>query len=177
MNFFTADWHLGHNGILYSDERPFQNVDIMQKTLSDNINACVNEYDTLYVIGDVAYKHKKDQPELIENFLDTLKVHRKILIIGNHDTLNWEQYIDCGFQSVHSHLEIKEGNDSFQLIHDPSVAGCFRSLNWICGHVHRSYKKCNNVVNVGCCAWDYKPISILEVKKTIKQRDLLINVE
>jgi len=175
MKYFTSDWHLGHKEILYADERPFQSLFDMKQVISQNINNCVSEYDTLYVIGDVAYR-THNQQEMIAEFLDSLKVTRKILIMGNHDKMNFEKYIDCGFESVHSSLEITDGNDSYILRHDPSAAGCFRSLNWICGHVHRSYKKCNNVVNVGCCAWDYCPISMIKVKNTIRNGGILINV-
>jgi len=175
MKYFTSDWHLGHKDILYADERPFQSLFDMKQIISQNINNCVSEYDILYVIGDVAYR-TNNQKEMIAEFLNTLNVGRKILIMGNHDQMTFDDYIDCGFESVHSSLEVTEENVSYILRHDPSAAGCFRSLNWICGHVHRSYIKCNNVVNVGCCAWNYKPVSMTEINNTIRNGEMLINV-
>jgi calcineurin-like phosphoesterase family protein len=173
MKWFTSDWHLGHQDILIADERPFQSLFDMKIALSENINDKIYEDDVLYVIGDTSYK--SNQQEQIGGFLDTLKVKRKILIVGNHDRLNWNRYIDYGFESVHSSLEV----DDYVLVHDPAIASCYQEKKFICGHLHRSYRKCNNVVNVGCCAWDYKPLSANYIDSLFEIHGMrgLINVD
>jgi len=175
MKWFTSDWHLGHEAILKLDNRPFENLFEMQKTIADNINDSVLEDDILYVIGDVAYRTFNMQASLVERFLDSMNVKRKILIIGNHDKMLWENYIDCGFESIHTSLEL----DDHVLIHDSSVAGCFKDKKFICGHSHNLFKKCNNVVNVGCSCWNYKPVKFDEIHQLFYETGVygLINVK
>ncbi len=154
MLWFTSDWHLGHKNVLRFDKRPFNNLAQMNTCLLANINKRVLEDDILYVLGDVAFKIS--QITTIEVFLKKINCRRKILILGNHDKFKPFEYVDIGFESVHTSLEI----DNYILIHDPAIAGCLTERNFICGHVHKLFKKLNNCLNVSCCMWDYQPISL-----------------
>ncbi len=155
MKWFTSDWHLGHKNVLKFDKRPFKNLTEMNVALIKNINNNVKKNDVLYVLGDVSFK--LGQVNAIGFFLDKIICDRIILILGNHDKFKPFDYVDVGFESVHTSLEIDDG---YVLVHDPAIAGCLVDIKFICGHVHHLFKKTKNVVNVSCCAWDYKPVSI-----------------
>ena len=53
--FFISDLHFGHNNILKYENRPFKNVEEMDKALIRNWNAVVGKNDEVYVLGDVRY--------------------------------------------------------------------------------------------------------------------------
>ncbi len=52
--WFTADLHLGHRNIIDYCDRPFADVDAMNRALIDNWNHAVAEDDTVWVVGDFA---------------------------------------------------------------------------------------------------------------------------
>lgn len=51
--FYISDWHYGHDNIIAFDNRPFKNVDEMNKVLVDNWNSVVTAGDIVYVLGDM----------------------------------------------------------------------------------------------------------------------------
>lgn len=175
MKYFTSDWHINHSEILYIDERPFQSIFDMKMTLLNNINSIVKEDDILYVIGDVAFRNCNERNDTIGKFLESMKVKRKILIVGNHDRLDWREYIDLGFESVHSSLEI----DDYVLNHDPAIAVIDKKKKFLCGHVHKQYLKLNNILNVGCCCWNYKPVPMTVIDGYFEREGMegMVNVK
>ena len=54
--FFTSDQHYGHAMILEYCNRPFADVQTMNETLVDNHNAVVGKKDTVYHLGDFAFR-------------------------------------------------------------------------------------------------------------------------
>lgn len=80
MIWFTADTHFGHTNIIRHCRRPFANVDEMNQALIANINARVKPDDTLYHLGDFAFRGTK--PAYYRN---QIRCRRLILILGNHD--------------------------------------------------------------------------------------------
>lgn len=156
MNYFTADWHLGHENIIKYCARPFASIKEMHKTIFDNYNERVEETDTVYFLGDLTMRYKKEKLEDIFNDLPG----RKILILGNHDKLKVLDYIDSGFESVHTFLDIGK----YVLVHDPAVA-CSKveTRPWLVGHVHGLFKQVKNVTNVGVDVWNFYPVSEKEL--------------
>jgi len=170
MIYFTSDWHLGDQSFIDREIRPFKDVDVMEQTILDGINIEVKKDDVLYVLGDVSIG---DDNKRLKNFLSQLNVKRKSLIIGNHDTLSLSEYIDAGFESIHSSLILeKYCRFELTLIHDPAVAGCFLEHRFICGHVHRLFQSIGNTINVSCCVWNYAPISITKVNDIFTQNEI-----
>lgn len=86
--FVIADLHLGHKKILEfeSARQHFSDIDHMHRTIIVKWNSVVGDKDTVYVLGDVAFK--KDALHL----MDRMK-GRKILIKGNHDLFSLEHYL------------------------------------------------------------------------------------
>ena len=79
MFFFIADTHFGHGAIIDLCHRPFKCLEEMDSFMIGRWNEKVSHNDTVYVVGDLFYKHEDP-----EKTLKQLK-GKKRLIIGNHD--------------------------------------------------------------------------------------------
>jgi calcineurin-like phosphoesterase family protein len=158
--WFSADQHFGHEAVLQFCDRPFKNIDHMDKMLIKNHNELVQPDEDVYYIGDFAWwgPQKADR---IGNIIKKLN-GKKHLILGNHDRLKPFTYIEYGFTSVHTSLSLHE--DKFVLAHDPSVATILnRGQTLICGHVHQLFRQVGNAYNVGVDVHDYKPVSLTQI--------------
>lgn len=56
MIFFAADFHLSHKNILKYCNRPFKNIEDMNKTILQNIEESIRPKDILYFLGDLRFK-------------------------------------------------------------------------------------------------------------------------
>ena len=56
MIFFTADLHLGHKNIIRHCSRPFSSVGEMDAAIVAQINSKCGANDTLWVLGDFAFR-------------------------------------------------------------------------------------------------------------------------
>lgn len=171
MNFFTADLHFDHGNILGCCNRPFGSVIGMNNGLIKNWNDIVAPNDKVYIIGDLSMTRDKNKLETHIKRLNGIK----ILVRGNHDYLKSFDYIDIGFQSEHTSLEITLSNEEeFILCHDPAPAcNTKESRRWLTGHVHNLYKGIDTIevykkiINVGVDVWDYKPVSEKQILELI----------
>ena len=84
----------------------------------------------VYFIGDMTLLGPENGGKL-EKVLRVLP-GRKVLVLGNHDRCRPFAYVEYGFESVHTSLDIGE----WVLVHDPAVAVVARERRWLCGHVH-----------------------------------------
>lgn len=166
MSFYaTSDWHIGHEKIRKECNRPFKNVDHMTRELIDNTNEIVKHTDTLFFIGDIFWfgATKKHQLHNILNY--NINCQNKILILGNHDRMKVNQYLDCGFNSVHSSVDYTDlCGYSALLIHNPFLyhPWQFGYKNYIVhGHMHNvDYKVRDNWLHIGVDKRGFKPICI-----------------
>lgn len=81
MIYFTSDLHLGHRGIISMQQRPFESVEAMNKTILMNFNAVVNKDDTVYILGDICHHMNVDAANEIIADMNG----KKYLITGKHD--------------------------------------------------------------------------------------------
>jgi calcineurin-like phosphoesterase family protein len=169
--WFTADEHYYHSNIIsnrFRERRPFNTVDEMNRTLIRNHNEFVSDGDLVYHLGDFTFS--KNLPEA-RTLLSKLK-GRHILILGNHDLFKPFDYIEMGFEGVHTSLEL---NTMFgtvgrpTLIHDPAVAGVFKEDYFIHGHTHGlGLHLAHNTFGVSVELHNYHPVSIQDI--TFKER-------
>jgi len=168
MKWFTADWHLDHTNILdFEPERQkiCQNkISKMTDILIYKYNEFVGKNDIGYFLGDFSLRNS-DNWKFYERILNKIN-GKKILILGNHDKLNPFLYVECGFESVHTSLNI----NNYVLIHDPSAAGVFSDINFVCGHVHKLFKKLNNCINVGIDVWNFYPVNEKEINEYFQKQ-------
>lgn len=169
MRFYTADFHLGMEGILEYENRPFSSIAQMDRALIDECNMQAQHGDIIYHVGDLA-SWKQDRGgrglsvkpmDIVDNQVDAMFVNIK----GNHD-------INNKVVSVCESMRTKLGKryPYVSVSHYPSYdirsAQHFQKGDiHICGHVHRRWRHCldltNNVlnINVGVDAWNFKLVS------------------
>lgn len=199
--FFTADHHFGHANILkYEDAMRrnafggrFQTVEEMDEFLIDQWNATVSPDDTVYHLGDLAFKMHS-----IEDILPYLN-GSIILIVGNHDPFfkrlqcpvprmrreAREEALQAGFADLHiEHFLNIDGIGLVQLAHFPykppkdapehdqrylelrPQPGKEAAL--LHGHVHsqwhhQTYPGLPPMINVGVEMWGMRPVSEAQI--------------
>ena len=80
MNRYISDLHLGHTNVIKFDNRPFESLEEMHKTIITNWNEVTNQNDTVYILGDFCWETEAGW----EKYLKELS-GKKVLIRGNHD--------------------------------------------------------------------------------------------
>lgn len=147
MEWFTADSHFFHKNILGFENRPFDNVEEMNKGLIKKWNETVKEDDTVYHLGDFGMHLKYDVwVELLQQLNGKI-----ILIQGNHDnTKELKKLEEEGLIEYHAiGLKIKKSKHVFYLTHYPFEIG-ERPQKWsLHGHIHSSPSMFLNQLNVG----------------------------
>ena len=109
MIYFTSDLHLGHNAVINMQNRPFANVDEMNRVLIDNYNSVVHQNDTVYLLGDICFRIGVDRAnELIASLKG-----KKYLICDNHD----KKYDKSLFVDVKDFMTISANGLHISLMH------------------------------------------------------------
>lgn len=165
--FFTSDLHLGHENIIRFCGRPFRDMKHMNERLIANWNERVRYRDTVYHVGDFAFKTGLQggrlDPFEYEDKLNGTIVH----ILGNHDRNN---HLRNSITKAH----MRFGKSDWILQHRPPLeeqlladSEHYGHVNYIVGHVHEKWKfRLYNdivVVNVGVDVNNYYPIKLQEL--------------
>ena len=140
--YFTSDSHLGHSNIIRYCNRPFANIEEMDKTIIDNWNSIVKEDDTVFILGDFCWRMGDKQ---ILWYLDQL-IGNKILILGNHDK-NEKVFIKHNIPVYDGFINIRvkdkdatEGYQRLTLCHYPMLSWyqSHRGAWQLFGHMHNA---------------------------------------
>lgn len=135
-NFYIADWHYGHNNILHYDNRPFKNVEEMNKELIARWNKVVAQCDTVYILGDMFWCNTEEAIKILDKLNG-----KKILIKGNHDRCHDKEF-SSRFTKIVDYLEVNDNGKHIVLSHYPIP--CFKNHfhGWyhFYGHVHVSFE-------------------------------------
>ena len=99
MIYFTSNMHLGHEAVIHMCNRPFKNVEEMNRALIRNINSMVHKNDTVYLLGDATHRISLDEAN---DLISKLNGH-KIRIRGNHD----KKYDKSLFEGIYDILALK----------------------------------------------------------------------
>jgi calcineurin-like phosphoesterase family protein len=149
--FFSGCDHFGHQNIIKLANRPFNSVEEMDAVLIENWNKTVKQNDTVYHLGDFAYKGSSDPASILKRLNGNI-----ILIQGNHDPRGWG----------HNYYEFKENKRLFVLMHYPIEEwnGYYRGAVHIHCHTHKpELVSAERRFNVTVEATNYKPISLEEI--------------
>jgi calcineurin-like phosphoesterase family protein len=174
MIYFTSDQHFGHKNILHLCKRPYKTIEEMDKALIENWNSVVTPDDTVYVLGDFAYKMGKRLSEYVK----PLNGH-KHLITGNHDRLPKIEYVQQ-FESVQDYLRIDVEGQTIIMFHYPILSWHKRGRgSWhLYGHVHGAGQMTQiasmKTWNVGVDVNNFKPISFEELKVIMIGKSVII---
>ena len=173
-----ADPHFGHENIIKYAQRPFPNADKMDGELVTRYNSVVKKQDIVYWLGDVTLK-SPEKKNWLRRIIGKMN-GTKVLVFGNHDDWHWQHYLDVGFQSCHTFLELnipgevverdfgersfeEETSTKVRLCHDPAWAQD-KSALWICGHLHNCAFTAPYHIAIVCVELtDYKPVLINDV--------------
>lgn len=68
--YFIADPHFGHANMIRLANRPFLDVEEMDRTLIQNWNNVVRKEDEIYIIGDFSWY---SNPEKVNSLLKKIK--------------------------------------------------------------------------------------------------------
>jgi calcineurin-like phosphoesterase family protein len=174
--YFTADTHFFHSKIIRYCARPFSTAELMKETMIYNWNCRVGPCDTAYVIGDFAFA--SGSTAAVESLLDRLNGH-KHLIVGGHDKRGVTKAE--GWESVSDLKEIKTEVGHIFMCHYPTMSWPKQHYgSWhLHGHCHgrllshSALKGVNwgllKMLDVGADCWQFKPVSLYEVKDTIER--------
>lgn len=167
MIYYTSDLHLGHENIIRLCNRPYKDVDEMNKDIVYKWNKRVRPTDTVYILGDMFFKYQDIQ--FVKYTLNRLN-GKKILIKGNHDTflksMRWQDY----FEEVVLYKEISDEGRMVCMFHYPVEEwnGYYRNSYMLYGHVHenmKEIKKHNRKFNVGVDVNEFEPRTLDELIK------------
>ena len=157
--FITADLHLSHWKIIVYAERPYKNVEDMNKSLIDNWNNTVDGNDTIFHLGDFCRRDHK----YFEGMLKGKIIH----IRGDHDNKIDEAVESCVFKFNNHNILMKH-----VLELDKERQSELDNIDMVlCGHHHEKWKIQDTgflnskrqpvkMINCGVDIWDYKPVKI-----------------
>ena len=156
--WFTSDEHYNHAKILHLCNRPFPDIANMKHELIKRHNSIVDKDDITYHIGDFMFSDNWREVAQVLNRLNGSHV----LCIGNHDWIYVWNYVEAGFGSVHTSLEL----DGYIMTHDPAIAGVLKHLDFIHGHVHGlALNIAPNCYNVSVEMHNYTPVNFETIKE------------
>lgn len=172
--FFTADLHLGHDSIRRHCNRPWSNVDEMDQAIIKNWNNTVPKTGTTYLLGDFAMPRKIPGVESMKKYRSYFHAlnGKKILILGNHDSMSQEVY--NLFTDVQQMMEPKIDGEKVFLCHYPmrSWNGSFHGRLSLYGHTHSRLPEQPSIlsfdVGIDVPEWKYSPVSLDQIKAKTK---------
>ncbi len=180
MIYLISDMHFNHKNIIKYENRPFDSVEEMNETMTENWNSVVNPDDTIYNLGDFAFVNKRHDLEKIVKKLNG-HIH---WIRGNHDKINNVK----GIAWEGSYKEVTYDKWKFVLSHYP-----FASWNRMhhgsihCyGHTHGNMPNLSQLIkkyagvdvrtpellsfDVGVDCFDFFPVSIERIIELAKEK-------
>lgn len=159
MIYFTGDTHFCHFNSIKHSNRPYTTVEEMDGALIDNWNSIVTNNDTVYHLGDFAWKN----PEFYKNQLNgDIK-----LIRGNHDKRYSLTCLNKLFSEVHDYKCIVLEDIPIILSHYAFRVWDRSHYNsWhLYGHSHGRLASQGKSFDVGVDCTNYIPISWNKVKE------------
>jgi calcineurin-like phosphoesterase family protein len=193
--FWTSDWHLGHEKAIELDSRPFRNLDHMHEVLINNFNSIVPKDGVTYFLGDFGmYLSIEALAEILDRLNGT-----HVCILGNHDA-NMTKMYRMGFDVVLNAAVTYIAQQRVTMSHCPlfgvyrekteGMRGAMPGDNWhgerkqgrftvkdegqfhLHGHIHSpnrglSEKILGKQYDVGAPANGYRPVSISQIESWI----------
>lgn len=174
--FFTSDHHFGHSNIIKFCDRPFGDVEEMDKVLIEKWNSKIGLEDEVYHIGDFA---KTKDVEKIAAILDKLN-GTKYLIVGNHEGAALGNRKKFKWIKEYHELKVKDeacenGVQRIILFHYAMRVwrGDFRGTWHLYGHSHGNLpdKADSLSFDIGVDCHNFEPLSYEEVKAIMKRKN------
>lgn len=166
MIYYISDTHFFHDNAIRLNNRPFKSVEEMNETMITNWNCKVDKDDTVYFLGDFAYKC--NNPNEVRDLVSKLNgnIH---FICGNHDKLLKDFKFRSFFKSIKQYDEIEDNGRRVILLHYPMEDwnGKYRGSYHLYGHVHNNKEAISghiqNRFNVGVDVNNFTPVTLDEL--------------
>lgn len=194
--WFTSDTHYGHANVMRFCNRPWSDINMMNKGLEDRWNEVVGENDIVFILGDVFWY--KD-PQQMTNKLKRLNGSQIYILPGNHDDVSALQKIKDNRVHIISDTTVVfiSGLDEdkptreheFMLSHFPLATWPHfsRGVLNLHGHIHSGPRSRNEIdvpgydlilkshltYDVGVDNNNYTPIEIREIINKVKNNENL----
>lgn len=167
MVYYIADTHFGHKNIIKMCNRPFSNIEEMNREIIDRWNKKVKGNDTVYVLGDMFFRCSDPEP-----ILKRLK-GKKRLLVGNHDG-SWMTKLEAMnyFVSIDTMLETSVDNHGVTMCHYPMLTWRHKLRTYmIHGHIHNDtssdywplIRDRERVLNAGDDINGFEPVTLEEL--------------
>jgi len=166
--YYTADTHFHHAAVIGFDNRPFASIEEHDETLVRNWNRTVRPTDTVYFVGDFVIGKGRHAAPILERLNG--KLH---LVAGNHDPHSVRK-LDR-WLTVQEKCEIHDGRDYVVLNHfaQRTWNKCRYGAYHLFGHSHGNLAPQYRSIDVGTNCWDYRPVSLAEIKVKLDALGLL----
>lgn len=169
MRYIISDTHFYHNNIIKYCNRPFSSVEEMNDTLIENWNSIVKPEDTVFHLGDFAFKKNVNN---IIHIVDRLN-GKIVLIKGNHDHYKTKK-AHFIFWEYYKYPVIID--DFIILSHQPVFLTDNSPYYNIHGHLHNSgHRDESNIgirhTNVSVEVINYTPIDLDQLIQKIKEKE------
>lgn len=174
MIYFSSDTHFYHANVIKYSNRPFKDVDEMNRGLIKNFNETVGQNDELWILGDFAFA-KVDQALSMLNQIQCQNLH---YVLGNHDKIMHDPKIKAKFKSMQSYAKVDYNKHRFICFHFPILeweSGHHGTIH-LHGHTHGNLQYPDSLQNkkifdVGVDLWDYKPVSAEHLLKLSETKE------
>ncbi|MDL4842003.1 metallophosphoesterase [Aquibacillus rhizosphaerae] len=176
MKYFISDTHFFHENIIKFSNRPFDEVEKMNKTMIINWNAVIRQTDEVYILGDFVVRGTGKQANEILNQLNG----KKYLIKGNHEHYLDDPEFDSSYlEWIKDYYSFKYNKQTIVLFHYPILEWdkFYNNSIHLYGHVHHKKKEYlrnilgTRAINVGVDVNNFYPISIEQVLSIVKSRE------
>lgn len=181
--YFASDYHFFHSNVIKFDKRPFNHVKEMNEFLIEKWNETVKEDDIVFYLGDLSWSGHKQTKYILDQLSG--KIH---LILGNHDKMRNILKFKDRFESIGHYMDLYvKDSDVSENFYQHIVMFHYPIYSWnrahygswqLHGHCHNSllntpfgeefYKR--KVLDMGCNAWDYKPVSYETIKSIMNTK-------
>jgi len=167
MDFFTSDPHLNHKRSIETDHcnRPFNSVEQMNTTIINNWNNKINNNDTVYILGDLAFGNYNQVLDAINSLNG-----RKILLLGDHDKQIKKDMSE--FIKIDNYIFYKNKDIRIALFH-----WCIRTWQkshfnsfHLFGHSHGRLNPIGKSWDIGVDNNNFTPLSLDEIIDIMKNR-------
>jgi len=156
--WLISDTHFFHKNIIKYADRPFADVNQMNKTIIINWLKKVRKDDKIFHLGDIGFGKADNLIKIFKNLPGY-----KILIRGNHDKgFNDSVLHKMGFNEIYKYPIILE--EKYILSHKPLEAVIGSNMINICGHIHEQETGHIEQINVSVEQINYTPISFKKLK-------------
>ena len=160
-----SDLHLGDRGVLQAFDRPFRDVEQMDRHLLREWRHRVRRDDTIICLGDVAHPDVWWDRRLVLDIREC--PGERVLVLGNHDR-NRDALREAGF-AAQCTLAMYTGDPPLVLSHYPLRRIPVGAVN-LHGHFHEGTERTRRHINLAVERTDYSPVGLIWVLDKARKR-------